>query len=124
MISLFENFVQGLDEAESLLHELRMMKERLEHGWASSSRRELAALTRKLIRNENDARVVKMSKSSMLRDANDSMYYNSRVLHLEDKLAQIDQEILQAKPSERAELKRQRDRLVDMIRISRSKFGR
>ena len=123
MISLFENFVQGLDEAESLLHDLRMMKERLEHGWASSSRRELAALTRKLIRNENDARVVKMSKSSMLRDANDSMYYNSRVLHLEDKLAQIDQEILQAKPSERAELKRRRDRLVDMIRISKSKFG-
>ena len=65
-----------------------------------------------------------MSKASMLRNANDSMYYNSRVLHLEDQLAQIDQQILQAKPSERAGLKQQRDRLVDMIRISKSKFGR
>jgi hypothetical protein len=123
MLSRFENFVQGLDQAESLLHDLRVMKERLEHGWASSSRRELAALTRKDIRNEYDARVAKMSKASMLRNASDSMYYNNRVLHLEDQLGQIDQQISQAKPSERAGLKRQRDRLVDMIRISKSKFG-
>ena len=32
-----------------------------------------------------------------------------------NQLAQIDQQILQAKPSERAGLKQQRDRLVDMI---------
>ncbi len=124
LLSRFENFVQGLDQAESLLHDLRVMKERLEHGWASSSRRELAALTRKDIRNEYDARVAKMSKASMLRNASDSMYYNNRVLHLEDQLGQIDQQILQAKPSERAGLKRQRDRLVDMIRISKTKFCR
>ena len=124
MLSRFENFVQGLDQAESLLDDLRVMKERLEHGWGSSSRRELAALTRKGILNEYDVRVAKMSKAAMLRNANDSMYYNSRVLHLEDQLAQIDQQILQAKPSERAGLKQQRDRLVDMIRISKSKFGR
>ena len=60
----------------------------------------------------------------MLRDANDSMYYNKRVRHLEAQLAQVDQQILQAKPSERAGLKQQRDRLMDMIQISKSKFGR
>ena len=123
-LSVFEKFVQGADAADSLLNELRMMKERLEHGWASSSRRELAALARKDFRNEYDVRVAKMSKVSMLRDANDSMYYNKRVRHLEAQLAQVDQQILQAKPSERAGLKQQRDRLVDMIRISKTKFGR
>ena len=123
MLSRFENFVQGLDQAESLLDDLRVMKERLEHGWASSSRRELAALTRKDIRNEYDARVVKMSKASMLRDSNNSMYYNTRVQNLEKQLASLDQQILQSKPSERAGLNQRRDRLVDMIRISKSKFG-
>lgn len=123
-LSLFEGFVQGTDQAESLLNDLRMMKERLEHGWASSSRRELAALARKDFRNEYDARVAKTSKFSLLRDADDSMYYNKRVRHLEAQLAQVDQKILQAKPSERASLNKERARLVDMIEISKSKFGR
>ena len=101
-----------------------MMRERLEHGWASSSRRELAALSRKDYRNEYDVRVAKMSKFSMLRDADDSMYYNKRVRHLEAQLAQVDQEILGAKPSERGELNKERARLIDMIEISKSKFGR
>merc|ERR1712016_247769 len=100
------------------------MKERLEHGWASSSRRELAALARKDFRNEYDARVAKTSKFSLLRDADDSMYYNKRVRHLEAHLAQVDQKILQSKPSERASLNKERARLVDMIEISKSKFGR
>ena len=124
MLSLFEGFVQGTDQAESLLSDLRMMRERLEHGWASSSRRELAALARKDFRNEFDVRVAKMSKVSMLRDADDSMYYDKRVRHLEAKLAQVDRKILQSKPSERASLNKERARLVDMIEISRSKFGR
>ena len=34
MLSRFENFVQGLDQAEALLDDLRVMK-RLEHGWGS-----------------------------------------------------------------------------------------
>ena len=123
-LSLFEGFVQGTDQAESLLNDLRMMKERLEHGWASSSRRELAALARKDFLNEYDARVAKTSKFSLLRDADDSMYYNKRVRHLEAQLAQVDQKILQAKPSERASLNKERARLVDMIEISKSKFGR
>ncbi|MEC8354715.1 MAG: hypothetical protein VX001_04040, partial [Planctomycetota bacterium] len=123
-LSLFEGFVQGTDQAGSLLNDLRMMKERLEHGWASSSRRELAALARKDFLNEHDARVAKTSKFSLLRDADDSMYYNKRVRHLEAQLAQVDQKILQAKPSERASLNKERARLVDMIEISKSKFGR
>ena len=124
ILLVFEKFVQGADQVESLLNDLRMMKDRLEHGWASSSRREFSALARKEFRNEYDVRVARMSKASMLRDADDSMYYNKRVRHLEAQLAQVDQQILQAKPSERAGLKQQRDRLVDMIRISKSKFGR
>ena len=52
------------------------------------------------------------------------MYYNKRVRHLEAQLAQVDQKILQAKPSERASLNKERARLVDMIEISKSKFGR
>ena len=123
-LSVFEKFVQGADQAESLLNDLRMMKDRLEHGWASSSRRELAALSRKDFRNEYDVRVAKMSKFSMLRDADDSMYYNKRVRHLEAQLAQVDQKILGAKPSERGELNKERARLIDMIEISKSKFGR
>ena len=124
ILLVFEKFVQGADQAESLLNDLRMMKDRLEHGWASSSRREFSALARKEFRNEYDVRVARMSKASMLRDADDSMYYNKRVRHLEAQLAQVDQQILQAKPSERAGLKQQRDRLMDMIQISKSKFGR
>ena len=123
-LSVFEKFAQGADQAESLLNDLRMMKDRLEHGWASSSRRELAALSRKDFRNEYDVRVAKMSKFSMLRDADDSMYYNKRVRHLEAQLAQVDQKILGAKPSERGELNKERTRLIDMIEISKSKFGR
>ena len=124
MLSLFERFVQGTNQAECLLSDLRMMRERLEHGWASSSRRELAALARKDFRNEHDVRVARMSKASMLRDADDSMYYNKRARHLEFQLAQVDKKILQAKPSERAGLNKERERLVDMIEITKSKFGR
>ena len=81
-------------------------------------------MARKDFLNEYDARVAKTSKFSLLRDADDSMYYNKRVRHLEAQLAQVDQKILQAKPSERASLNKERARLVDMIEISKSKFGR
>ena len=123
-LSMFQKFVQGTDQAESLVGDLQVMKERLQYGWASSSRRELAALSRKDFLNEYDVRLAKMSKASMLRDADDSMYYNKRVRHLEAQLARLDQQILSAKPSERAELNKDRARLVDMIEISKSKSRR
>ena len=44
ILLVFEKFVQGADQAESLLDDLRVMKDRLEHGWGSSSRREFSRL--------------------------------------------------------------------------------
>lgn len=124
MMSVFHKFVAGSDQGESLQRDLLMMKERLQYGWASSSRREIAAMSRKDFRNEYDVRLAKMSMASMLHDADDSMYYNKRVRHLESQLARVNQKILQAKPSERAQLNKEQSRLVDMIEISKSKFRR